>query len=239
MYTAVFSKRISEEVVDRIRGLIMSEQLRPGDRLPSERTLAASMGVGRVTIREAMRVLEANGVVEIRVGARGGAVVTSPSLSRIGARLADLIGLSAMTPGEVTAARQVLEVGIIPVVVDRITNGDISELRDMVALHHSASTAGEYGLDMSTTFHVRVATCTHNRAIEVLTYSLYGTPPVSPREADLAAPLKSACDTAEHRDFVEAIAARDVSLAEDIMRAHLDRSPRFQRPVHETETDKT
>jgi GntR family transcriptional repressor for pyruvate dehydrogenase complex len=223
MYTAAFSKRISGKVVDRIRGLIISEQLRPGDRLPSERTLAASMGVGRVTIREAMRVLEASGVVEIRVGARGGAVVTSPSLSGIGARLADLIGLSAMTPVDVATARQVLEVGIIPIVVDRITDGDISELRDMIALHDSASTAGEYGSDISTAFHVRVATCTHNRAIEVLTYSLYGTPPVSPRKANVAPLLSPACDTSEHRDFVEAIAARDVSRAEEIMRAHFDR----------------
>src|SRR5512133_3526863 len=72
LYKAVSSNRMSEAIVEQIRGLIRSEQLRPGDRLPSERDLGERMGVSRVTIREAMRVLEAGGLIEIRVGARGG-----------------------------------------------------------------------------------------------------------------------------------------------------------------------
>ena len=120
-YTTVFSKRVSQEVVDQIRGLIVSNQLHPGDRLPSERTLAASMGVGRVTIREAMRVLEANGLLEIRVGARGGAVVTSPTLSRLEAGLGELLRLASASPREITAAMNAFEIGIVPIVVERIT----------------------------------------------------------------------------------------------------------------------
>jgi GntR family transcriptional regulator, transcriptional repressor for pyruvate dehydrogenase complex len=93
---------MSEAIVEQICTLIRNEQLRPGDRLPSER-----VRVSRVTVREALRVLEASGLIEIRVGARGGAFVTSPSSSRIGTGLADLISLSPLTATEVTQARQV------------------------------------------------------------------------------------------------------------------------------------
>src|SRR5262249_13744699 len=98
---------MSEAIVDQIRGLIRDEKLRPGDRLPSERELGERMRVSRVTVREALRVLEASGLVEIRVGAKGGSFVTSPSSQKIGTGLADLINLSPLTASEVTEARRV------------------------------------------------------------------------------------------------------------------------------------
>jgi DNA-binding FadR family transcriptional regulator len=226
LYAAVSSNRMSEAIVDQIRGLIRNEQLRPGDRLPSERDLGERMGVSRVTIREAMRVLEASGLIEIKVGARGGAVVTSPSSTKIGTGLADLISLSPLTAIEVTEARQVFEVGIIPIVVERATEQDITELRDMIAQHQAALRNGEYGMPMSAAFHVRVAACTHNAAIEMLVHSFHGPLLMSLREAQVAAPLMGHRGTNEHRDFVEAVAKRDVESAEQIMRAHLDRTAR-------------
>src|SRR6201991_650180 len=143
LYKTVSSNRMSEAIVEQIRGLIRSEQLKPGDRLPSERDLGERMGVSRVTIREALRVLEAGGLIEIRVGARGGAFVTTPSKSKIGTGLADLISLSSVTAAEVTEARQVFELGIIPIVIERATDEDIEELRALVAQHQSALKKGE------------------------------------------------------------------------------------------------
>lgn len=226
LYKVVSSNRMSEAIVEQIRGLIRSEQLRPGDRLPSERDLGERTGVSRVTIREALRVLEASGLVEIRVGARGGAFVTSPSSSKIGTGLADLISLSPLTAAEVTEARQVFELGIIPIVVQRATDEDIAELRAMVAAHRAALKKGEYAMSMSAAFHVRVAACTHNGAIEALVHSFHGPMLMSLREAQVAAPLMGHRGTNEHRDFVEAIAQRDVQRAHEIMQAHLDRTAR-------------
>src|SRR5262245_41637347 len=208
---------MSEAIVDQIRGLIRSEQLRPGDRLPSERDLGERMGVSRVTIREAMRVLEASGLIEIKVGARGGAVVTSPSSTKIGTGLADLISLSPLTASEVTEARQVFEVGIIPIVVERATDEDIVELREMISQHQAALRHGEYGMPMSAAFHVRVAACTHNAAIEMLVHSFHGPLLMSLREAQVAAPLMGHRGTSEHREVVEASGARDAEKAGSIM----------------------
>lgn len=234
LYTAVSSNRMSEAIVEQIRTLIRGERLRPGDRLPSERDLSEQMKVSRVTVREALRVLEASGLIEIRVGARGGAFVTLPSSSKVGTGLADLINLSPLTAGEVTEARQVFELGIIPIVIERATDADIAELREMVAAHQVALKNGEYGMAMSAAFHVRVAACTHNTAIEMLVHSFHGPMLMSLREAQVAAPLMGHRGTNEHRDFVEAVADRDVERAEGVMRTHLGRTARRVARVRAT-----
>jgi DNA-binding FadR family transcriptional regulator len=226
LFKTVSSNRMSEAIVEQIRALIRSEQLRPGDRLPSERDLGEQMGVSRVTVREAMRVLEAGGLIEIRVGARGGAIVTSPNSTKLGTGLADLISLSPLTAADVTEARQVFELGIVPLVIARANEQDIAELRAMVGEHQAALKRGEYTMQLSAAFHVRVAACTHNPAIEMLVHSFHGPLLMSLREAQVAAPLMGVRGTNEHRDFVEAVARRDVDEAEQIMRAHLDRTAR-------------
>jgi GntR family transcriptional regulator, transcriptional repressor for pyruvate dehydrogenase complex len=225
-FAVVTSSRRSEAIIDQIRSLIRGEHLRPGDRLPSERELGERMHVSRVTVREALRVLEANGLVEIRVGARGGAFVTSPSSKKIGTDLADLIGLSALTGSEVTEARQVVELGIIPLAVERATDADIADLRAMVGQHQVALRIGQYAMAMSAEFHVRVAACTHNTAIEMLVHSFHDPLLMSLREAQVAAPLMGLRGSTEHRDFVEALAARNADLAQAIMASHLQRTAR-------------
>jgi len=85
LFDKVSVGRISETIVDQIRQLMYTGQLRPGDRLPAERDLCERFGVSRVTVREALRTLESSGLVEIRVGARGGAfVLRASSLSQLG-----------------------------------------------------------------------------------------------------------------------------------------------------------
>jgi GntR family transcriptional repressor for pyruvate dehydrogenase complex len=226
MFTAVSPNRMSEAIVDQIKTLIRTNRLRPGDRLPSERELCERMGVSRVTVREALRILEAGGLVEIRVGARGGAFVTTPSSERLGAGLADLINLAPVTAVEVTEARLVFELGIIPRVVDRATGEDVEDLRRLISDHLAALQQGEYTMARSAEFHVRLAACTHNAAIEMLVHSFHGPLLMSLREASTASPLMGQRGVYEHRDLVEAIAARDAVAATGIMHRHLRRTAR-------------
>jgi GntR family transcriptional regulator, transcriptional repressor for pyruvate dehydrogenase complex len=226
LFTAVSANRMSEAIVTQIRGLIRGNRLRPGDRLPSERELCERLGVSRVTVREALRVLEAGGLVEIRVGARGGAFVTTPSSDRLGAGLADLINLAPVTSVEVTEARLVFELGIIPTVIERATDTDIEELRAMTRDHIDALRRGEYTMAMSAQFHNRLGACTHNAAIEMLVRSFHGPLLMSLREAATAAPLMGQRGTVEHRDLVEAIAQRDTDKATAIMLKHISRTAR-------------
>ncbi|HKN96263.1 MAG TPA: FadR/GntR family transcriptional regulator [Pseudonocardiaceae bacterium] len=224
LFTAVSLGRASQAIVEQIRALLHEGRLVPGDRLPSERELGQRFGVSRVTVREALRILETAGLIAIKVGARGGAFVTSPTSDQVGAGLADLLTLSPMTAAEVTEARLVFEIGIVPLVVDRATDADISALRELTDEHARRSAAGEYTMEMSADFHVAVAGCTHNSAVAMLVQSFHGPLLMSLREARTIAPEMGAAGVTEHAAFVDAIAARDVDAARTVMLTHLRRT---------------
>jgi len=224
LFSPVSLGRVSQVIVDQVRLLIHDGRLTPGDRLPSERELCERFGVSRVTVREALRVLEAGGLVEIRVGARGGAFVTTPTSARVGEGIADLLKLSPLTAAEVTEARMVFEIGIVPMVVERATDDDIAALKDILERQRAALKDRSYSMTLSAEFHARVAACTHNLAIEMLVQSFHGPLLMSLREAQVVAPLMGHRGNTEHTDFVAAVARRDVEAATAIMRKHLQRT---------------
>lgn len=224
LFSPVSVTRVSQVIVEQVRLLLRQGRLRPGDRLPSERELCERFGVSRVTVREALRVLEANGLIEIRVGARGGAFVTSPTSQQVGEGLADLLSLSPLTAAEVTEARLVFEIGIIPLIVERATEDDLAELRALNDAHQRAHDDGTYTMEMSADFHIRLAAATHNAAIETLVQSFHGPLLMSLVTAKLKEPVMGKVGIREHRDFIDAVQARDVAKAESIMRTHLRRT---------------
>ncbi|GAA3156383.1 FadR/GntR family transcriptional regulator [Blastococcus jejuensis] len=224
LFSAVSVGRVSQVIVDQIRTLIRQGRLRPGDRLPSERDLCERFGVSRVTVREALRVLEAGGLIDVRVGARGGAFVTTPTNARLGEGLADLLQLSPLTAAEVTEARMVFELGIVPLVVERATEEDLVALERLCEDQQTALDDQRYTMEMSAEFHVRVAASTHNKAVEMLVQSFHGPLLMSLKEAQIAAPLMGHRGAHEHLDFVHAVRRRDVAAAEAIMRTHIDRT---------------
>ncbi len=224
LFSPVSLSRVSQVIIDQIRELIHDGKLKPGDRLPSERELCTRFEVSRVTVREALRVLEAGGLVDIRVGAHGGAFVTTPSQARLGEGLADLLKLSPLTAAEVTEARMVFELGIVPLVVERATKEDIEDLRGICDRQKAALKNDTYSVALSAEFHIRVAACTHNPAIEMLVESFHGPLLMSLKEAKTRAPLMGRKGATEHARFVDAVALGNTHVATDIMRAHLQRT---------------
>lgn len=231
LFNRVSAGRISELIVDQIRDLIRQGQLNPGDRLPAERELCERFGVSRVTVREALRVLESNGLIEIRVGARGGAFVTTPDRSRVGEGLADLLSMSAVSAADVTELRFILELGLVPLVCERATDEDIAALRELCRRARAeARKTADYSMDLSAEFHVRVAESTHNAAVAMLVESFRGPLLMSLEAAHDRAPQMGRVGVREHEQFVDAIAARDPEKASTIMREHLGRTARRVTP---------
>ena len=225
MFSPVNVDRVSQVIVDQIKLLIRDGRLQPGDRLPSERELCQRFGVSRVTVREALRVLEAGGLLTIRVGAHGGAFLTSPTTERLSAGLADLISVSTLTAANVTEARIIVELGILPLTVERATAEDIAELLAMVDEAERALKAGTYSVEMSAAFHIRVAECTHNPAITMLVQSFHGPLLMSLAESHQSAPMSSR-GIDEHRKLAQAIKDRDLAAALEVATTHLDRTAR-------------
>ena len=227
--------RISGLIVDQVRLLVQDGQLTPGDRLPSERELCERFGVSRVTVREALRVLEAKGLIRIKVGAHGGSFITAPTSEYLGEGIADLLVLSTITATEVTEARRVFELGILPLVCERADDEDFRDLLEICDRSDQALAAGTYSMSLSAQFHVRVARATHNAAIEMLVQSFHGPMLMSLRKAQLVAPLMVQVGTAEHRTFAEAITRRDEAAATAIMSTHLARTAKHLKAARDDE----
>ncbi len=232
LFSRVSVGRISEIIVEQIRLLMRQGQLKPGDRLPPERDLCERFGVSRVTVREALRMLESAGLVEIRVGARGGAFVTAPSSNRVGEGLADLLTLSVISAADVTEVRLILEVGIVPLVCERATEDDLAKLEKICERAEAAVRSGEYTMDMSLEFHTAVAQATHNPALEMLVESFRGPILMSLKEAKEVAPEMGGLGSQEHERFVQAVRRRDADGAARIMREHLARTAGRVRHEH-------
>ncbi len=97
--------RSFDHIVGQIRDAIASGGIAPGERLPSERDLGVAFGVSRTTLREALRALEAQGVIEIRTGSRGGAFVAEPSSELVAAALGALLRFRSATARELAEFR--------------------------------------------------------------------------------------------------------------------------------------
>ena len=94
-----------EGVVTKLRTILLSGDVPPGDRLPSERELGRLLGVSRPTIREALRIVEAHGLVEIRLGGNGGAFFRGPDPSTVGSALSTLLTIEASTERDLNEFR--------------------------------------------------------------------------------------------------------------------------------------
>lgn len=224
LFLPVNPGRTSGLIVEQIRWLVRQGQLLPGDRLPSERELCELFGVSRVTVREALRVLESSGLLNVRVGAKGGAFVTAPSGDRVRDGMADLLTMSSLSAAEVTEARQVLEMGIVPLVCARATEEDLDGLEDLCATAKRAVRRSAYTMAMSTEFHIQVARCAHNGAVELIIESFRGALLLSLQRASETAPEMGRRGVEEHAAFVAAVRRRDVGEASAIMLEHLERT---------------
>src|ERR671935_3167782 len=98
--------RASGEIVAQIERAIFGGHLSSGDRLESERELAEEFGVSRITVRDALRILEARGLIKVKVGASGGAFVSEANMDRVAESLSTMLRLRRLTPSGPTSARE-------------------------------------------------------------------------------------------------------------------------------------
>src|SRR3954451_7151498 len=131
LFAPVSVARASSSIADQIRQAIVTGRLDQGQRLPPERELAEQFGVSRVTVRDALRALEAMGLIEVRVGARGGAFVTVPTGSIVGQTMSDMMMMSAITPEDIVEARLVVELGTVTLACARATDEDLAQMREL------------------------------------------------------------------------------------------------------------
>ncbi len=209
--------RASSDVIAQIREAIFSGRYRPGDRLSTERELARQFGVSRVTVRDALRVLEASGLIRVKVGGQGGPYVARPDVAHLTESLGNHVRLSGTTFRELAEARLALETTVARLAAERATEEDLVSLKSAIRGAVQPSQAASASLD----FHSALATAAHNRALLIMfaaTRALIheAFDELHARQPDMAGSARTT-----HQALYEAIARRDPDAAVRIMRAHL------------------
>jgi GntR family transcriptional repressor for pyruvate dehydrogenase complex len=220
--------RSFDHIVGQIHEVIASGGMVPGERLPSERDLGVAFGVSRTTLREALRALEAQGVIEIRTGSRGGAFVAEPSSELVAAALGALLRFRSATARELGEFRIPFAAENAAWAARRADPAALAELEHIVG--DVAVRAGDDTVPwaevaaLEVRFHDAVARATGNSVRAAImaaildalerAFTAVPVPAGSPLRAQLAPEL---------HEIMSAIHAGNDAAAGEAMRAHVAR----------------
>lgn len=219
--------KMAELVAARLRGQIIRGELAEGESLPPEAALLAQFGVSRPTLREAFRVLEAESLITVRRGARGGARVQLPS-AEVAARYAGLIlQHRGTTLEDVYLARIVIEPQAVGLLARRRTDADVRELRTALTTEAAPDETRLEALARHEQFHALLVALTGNQTLPLLmgmlehifTLGNWAVVQSDPSSSDLAEASRRGLRA--HREVVDLIEAGNDAGAEKLWRRHL------------------
>jgi GntR family transcriptional repressor for pyruvate dehydrogenase complex len=211
---------VPEQIAERILQMITERQLKPGDRLPSERELATMMNVGRPALREALRALSMMNVIEIRQGA--GAYVSKLDTAQLIQHLNFVFSLDDSSILELFDARKIVEVGIIELAAQRITDEDIADLEASLKNSQATMHDPELFLLADLEMHALIARISRNPILIRFMESIHALGLASRRRTGRLDGVAQQSISDHHR-IVEALKARDPQAARDAMLSHLAR----------------
>jgi GntR family transcriptional repressor for pyruvate dehydrogenase complex len=208
--------RIYEHIVEQIRALIREGRWAPGDQIPPERELAERFKVSRTSVREALRALEMQGVIDSRQG--GGTFVRTADIETLVPPLAAAILRGRRELAEVLEVRELIEPGIARRAAERATAEHISELEEVLARQRACIAEGRPFIDEDTAFHYTLARAAdnhillrlHNVILDVLRES---------RQSYLHVPDRPQTSVRGHEAILRAVAQHD---GEEAYRASLE-----------------
>jgi GntR family transcriptional repressor for pyruvate dehydrogenase complex len=230
VFTPVRQSRASGEIVSQIERAVFAGELETGDRLQSERELAEQFGVSRITVRDALRVLEARGLIRVKVGAMGGAFVADANTDRVAESISTLIKLKRMTLSELAEARTIVEAATASLAAQRADAGAVSRLQQHVERARPLLREPITHADASMDFHVELARAARNEVLEA-TVEAYRELLV-PSIRDLRDEKSGRATQKAHEEIVEAVRRHDSEGARELMLTHLaDFEKRLRRSL--------
>lgn len=233
MFSAAQSTRTFEDIVGQIQRAIRQGELKPGDRLPSEREMQRVFGVSRATVREAIRVLEATGLISVRHG-QAGAVINEVSAHLVHEPLDLILRTRGVTNEEIWEIRLVLETATARWAAERADEEQLDRLQKLAVNMAELSAGVEDSVGMwpelhqkDVEFHSLIAEASGNRLgrlvvtiIRRLVYEaiLSGFEALPPEESA----RRRERMIEDHISIAQAIADRDVKQAKSRMIEHLE-----------------
>jgi GntR family transcriptional repressor for pyruvate dehydrogenase complex len=209
---------LPERIASRLLSLISERQLRPGDRLPAERELAAAMKVSRPSLREALRALAMVNIVEIRQGS--GTYVSSLKPELLVEHLDFVFALDDSTFTELLEARQMLEPSIAAAAAQHATEEDLARLRACITRAAETVDDPDAFLEADLELHAAITAAAHNQIMGRFMASLTRLGMASRRRTVTLLGVREQ-SLHDHQALVDALLRRDSVTAAAIMHEHL------------------
>ncbi len=221
-----------DKIIRQIRDLIISGELKPEDKLPSERKLADHLGVGRGPVREAIQKLEFYGI--LKTHPQSGTIVAGMGLRALEGLITDVLKLETADFASLVETRVILEVNAAQFAAKRRTADDIVAIKNALADYEAKIAEGKQAVEEDLLFHLRIAEASKNKALNSL--MLIITPDIIKNFIDL-----KVCDARtfqktveEHQEILDYIINQDVTTAGNAMRNHLDDVLEFSMTINQS-----
>lgn len=220
---------VKDQTLEQLKNYILSGAVTLGERLPSERALADALGVGRYSVREALKVLEAVGLVESRIGE--GTFLTTNT----GASFGRILGLSLATWGgtiiELLDARKMIEVEAARAAAERATAGQIAQIKaELDTMHANMDRVRAY-LKADMNFHRRIGAASQNAIISQFVSNLIDLLEEVLQETKSDSLPAQAEGGGTHQAIFDAIVRNDAEAAGNLMRDHIQFSSEVWQTV--------
>jgi GntR family transcriptional regulator, transcriptional repressor for pyruvate dehydrogenase complex len=213
-------------VAQRIVQDAVREHRKPGDLLLPERTMVEKYGAGRGTVREALRLLEVQGVISLKPGPRGGPVLRTPDGSHLASTVVLLMQLQGAPFRAIVEVRGALEPMISSLAAQRITPESLDELSDTIDQMHRDMDDQESFLDANRRFHDVIAGSSGNPLFGYMIESLHGILDGTALGVDYPTHRREAIVVA-HEEIFEALKAGDAEASGARMRQHIEAYERY------------
>jgi len=207
--------KLYEQVVVRLREHVAASDLDVGDRLPPERELAERLGVSRASVRQAIVVLEVQGLVEVRHG--GGTYLRERVLDS--EPVEELVARRRRLP-DVLEAREALETKLAELAAQRRTDDDLAEIDAALAEMRAQVESGDLGADGDRRFHAAITAAAHSTMLAEFMRTIADEIAES-RQESLRQPNRPSKSLSQHERIAEAIREGNSRGAVTAMRRHL------------------
>lgn len=216
-----------QDIVEQIEEAIVNRTLKPGDKLPSPQKLEKILGTSRGTLREALRVLEQKGLIEIKLGTRGGAFIREFPIEKVSEGLAFLIRQQRIALSDIAEFRKTVEAGLLELVIKNLTTLDIDELKQFLLELQTCVKKGDSGWQDFLRTEVRLRRTllriSGSRIYEAVIMAIHEN--MLPYALRYLPVHKVKPEDAYHDwcQIIDAVERQDVSTAKSIMQAHIAR----------------
>lgn len=225
--------RAFQRIVEEIRADVFRRRLLPGDRLENEAELAARFDVSRLAVREALRVLELQGLVRVQHGFQGGAFVADAGNAPVVEALGTMLRLEHLDRDEIYAARRYLEPGVAALAATSLDATTTAAIASNLGESERRLASGRPAFQTNLAFHRLLAGACGNRILRLMTDAvielLQGAESRRPSDERVN---REACRA--HASIFQALRAGDAERASSAMEAHLEWLARYYAAGHAT-----